>query len=80
MGSFMVDEIKLALTEAFPQSQIEVKDLSGGGDHLEVIIESPAFEGKSLIQQHQMVYAVVGHWINAPVHALKINTRVKRDL
>jgi stress-induced morphogen len=74
----MIDELKNALNEAFKDSLIEVRDLTGGGDHFEVSIESAAFEGKSMIQQHQMVYAVVGHWINGPVHALKINTRIRK--
>ena len=34
---------------------IETQDLTGGGDHWQVIIVSPAFEGKGLLEQHRMV-------------------------
>ncbi|HXG52333.1 MAG TPA: BolA family transcriptional regulator [candidate division Zixibacteria bacterium] len=49
------EEIKNTLEKAFPVSTIELQDLTGGGDHWQLLIVSPAFEGKGLLEQHRMV-------------------------
>ena len=54
-----LDEIKSTLEKTLPGSSIEVKDFTGGGDHFEVLVVSSSFEGKSLVEQHQMVYGAL---------------------
>jgi len=65
------EELKNLLEENFPESEIEVEDLAGDNDHYKAIIKSPAFEGKSRIQQHKMVQEVVK---DKDIHALSIKT------
>jgi len=67
-------EIRKKLSENFPDADIEVYDLTGGGDHWELRISSPAFSGKSLVEQHQMVYRSLGDWMKKEIHALKLHT------
>lgn len=67
-------EIRRRLEENFPDSDIEVNDLTGGGDHWEVKISSPGFRGKTMIEQHQMVYRSLGAWMKKEIHALKLHT------
>jgi len=55
-------------------SHIVVTDLTGTKDHWEAVIVSSAFEGKSRIEQHQMVYAALGELMAGPVHALALKT------
>ena len=55
-------------------SHIVVTDLTGTRDHWEALIVSPAFEGKTPIEQHQMVYAALGELMAGPVHALALKT------
>jgi len=47
----------------------------GDGQHFEATIVSPEFEGKSRIQQHQLVYAVLGDKMEAAIHALSMKTQ-----
>ncbi|HET8562258.1 MAG TPA: BolA family protein [Candidatus Binatia bacterium] len=49
------EEIKQTLAKALPVTLVETQDLTGGGDHWQVIIVSPAFEGKGLLEQQRMV-------------------------
>ncbi|HEV7752996.1 MAG TPA: BolA family protein [Baekduia sp.] len=70
------DEIKSRIEAAVPQSSAEVEDWTGGGDHFRATVVSPAFDGLSRIQQHQLVYAVFGPEIGGPIHALSLTTRV----
>lgn len=44
-----------------------------GGGHFHVTIVSDTFEGKSLVQRHQMVYRALGDMMKAEIHALSIN-------
>lgn len=51
-----------------------IKVLGDDGTHFEALIVSPAFEGKSMIQQHQLVYAALGDRMRAEIHALSMKT------
>ncbi|MFW6050727.1 MAG: BolA family protein [Myxococcota bacterium] len=53
---------------------VEVKDLTGTKDHYEATVVSPTFEGKSRIEQHQLVYQALGDLMSGPVHALALKT------
>lgn len=44
------------------------------GTHFEAVIVSPAFVGKSMVQQHQLVYAALGDRMHAEIHALSMKT------
>lgn len=68
-------EIQAILETALPGSTIRVDDLTGGGDHFQVWIISPAFEGKSLVDQHQMVYGALREALGSDrIHALALKT------
>jgi len=56
-------------------SLIEAQDLTGGGDHWQVIIVSAAFEGKGLVEQHRMVNEALKEPIgDQRIHALALKT------
>ena len=46
----------------------------GDGSHFEAVIVSKAFEGKCLIQRHQLVYAALGDRMKEEIHALSMKT------
>ena len=71
---FDKDEIKKALIEAFPDSMIEVE--GDDGVHFHATIVSSQFEGKTKIQQHQMVYRVIGSKVGNEIHALGLTTQI----
>lgn len=51
-----------------------IKVLGDDGTHFEAVIVSPAFEGKRMIQQHQLVYAALGDRMRDEIHALSMKT------
>ena len=67
-------EIHQLIKTAFPDAKIDIQDLAGDGDHYAVNIASKAFEGKTRIQQHQMVYKALGGRVGEQLHALSIRT------
>ncbi len=42
--------------------------------HYAAVVVSPAFEGESIVDRHQMVYDAVGDAMTTEVHALEIST------
>ena len=50
-------------------------DVAGDdGAHFEATIVSPAFEGKSRVARHQLVYAALGDAMREAIHALSFKT------
>jgi stress-induced morphogen len=69
------EEIRATLERALPGSTIEMQDLTGGGDHWQLFIVSPAFEGKGLVEQHRMVNdALKEEMGDQRIHALALKT------
>lgn len=74
------DEIRSQIESLLPGAQARVQDTTGTGDHFEVVVVAPDFEGKSLVEQHQMVYqALSQHLKTEAIHALALTTRTPRE-
>ncbi len=69
------DDITAMIQAAIPDADIELIDLAGDNDHWKAIVTSAAFEGKSRIAQHQMVYAALQGNMGGVLHALALETR-----
>ena len=54
--------------------ECSVLDVDGDGRHFNALIVSPAFEGKTRVARHQLVYAALGDRMRADVHALSMRT------
>lgn len=69
------DQVRSAICGSLPDAQVEVDDLTGGGDHLQVKVVSAAFAGLSRIKQHQLVYgALRSELASEAIHALALQT------
>ena len=67
-------EIEAYIKAAFPDAEIEMKDLAGDDNHWAATIRSSAFNGKSRVAQHQMVYAALKGNMGRVLHALQLQT------
>jgi len=67
-------EIEAYIKAAFPDAEIEMKDLAGDDNHWSATIRSSAFNGKSRVAQHQMVYAALKGNMGGVLHALQLQT------
>ena len=70
-------DIEAMIRAAFPDAQIEMKDLAGDDNHWAATVRSAAFAGKSRVQQHQMVYAALQGNMGGVLHALQLTTAAK---
>ncbi|MBD2301590.1 BolA family transcriptional regulator [Nostoc sp. FACHB-87] len=68
-------QIEAMIKAELQDAQIQVQDLTGGGDHYQVTVVSSQFAGKGLVQQHQLVYGALRQAMSTEaIHALAVKT------
>jgi stress-induced morphogen len=72
-----IDRLRQLLTASFPDAaELDVADRTGGGDHFQVTVASPRFNGLSLLEQHRLVNeALADPLADGTIHELRIKTR-----
>lgn len=73
------EQLQALIEAGIPGAQVTVRDLTGTRDHFGVQVSSREFAGKTLVQQHQMVYRAVGKELTNAVHALQVHTVVPEE-
>ena len=64
------EAIRSAILERVADAQVDVE---GGGGHYSIVVVSPAFAGKSMLESQRLVYGAIAHLMagdRAPVHAV----------
>ena len=71
------DRLRALLEQAFPDAgELEVQDRTGTGDHFQVTVASPRFQGLSLLDQHRLVnQALAAPLSDGTIHELRIKTK-----
>jgi acid stress-induced BolA-like protein IbaG/YrbA len=67
----LVDDIRRLIAAGIPCDTLEVE---GDGRHFSALIVSPAFEGKTRVARHQLVYSTLGDRMREEIHALSMRT------
>ncbi len=68
------DEIEALIQAGLPGAVISIKDLAGDGNHYQAHVVASEFQGKTRVQQHQMVYRALGGRMGGELHALALTT------
>ncbi|MGA9524181.1 MAG: BolA family transcriptional regulator [Myxococcaceae bacterium] len=67
--------IEQRIREALTDAEVEVRDTTGTGDHFEARVVADTFQGKSMVEQHQLVYAPLKDLLaTGELHALALKT------
>lgn len=72
-----MDEVKNLIVSHLPESIVEVNDMTGTMDHLEILVVDQVFQGKMKLAQHQIVMDILSESLKDKVHAVKIKTMTK---
>jgi stress-induced morphogen len=72
-----VESLETLLERAFPDAtELTVEDRTGGGDHFQVTVASPSFNGLSLLEQHRLVNDALSEPLrDGSIHELRIKTK-----
>lgn len=66
------DQVRNYITQGLSCEFVEVH--GEDGQHFEAVVVSPEFAGKSMVQQHQLVYRALGDRMRQEIHALSLRT------
>lgn len=69
-----LEEVKNLIENQMNTNHVEVSDMTGTLDHLEILVVSDEFKGKLLIEQHQIVMDILRESLKEKIHAVKIKT------
>jgi len=72
-------DIEQLIKQAMPDAEVHIEDLRGDGDHYAAYVKSATFKGKTLVQQHQLVYQALQGRMGGELHALALQTSVPED-
>lgn len=81
--------VEAALNAALAPVRLEVSDDSAAhaghagareGSHFSVVVVSPLFEGKRLLERHRLVYDALRLLVPQGIHALAIQARAPSEL
>ena len=70
------ESIKSGIETGLACERVEV---IGDGQHFQALVVSMAFEGKSRVQRHQLVYRALGDRMREEIHALSMQTHTPED-
>ena len=69
------NQLKTTIEQALPGATVKVQDYTGTSDHYQVLVVAAQFEGKNMVEQHQLVYGPLREKIGAnEIHALSLKT------
>jgi acid stress-induced BolA-like protein IbaG/YrbA len=66
------NDVKQYIVDGLACEHVDVR--GDDGTHFEAVIVSSEFVGKSMVQQHQLVYKALGHRMQQEIHALGMQT------
>ena len=73
-------EVESRIEDAIPDAEATVTHpRPNDTEHLAAEVVSPVFDGKSLVEQHELVYDAVEEAMTTEIHALKVTTRTPAD-
>lgn len=78
----MIDDIALTdlIRTKLPDADVHIVDRTGTMDHFNVTVRSLEFKGKTLIEQHQLVYGALKTALkDGRVHAVELKTIVPEN-
>ncbi len=71
-----IADIEAKIEAEIPDAEATVTQPRGphDEDHLAATVVSPAFEGETLVAQHQRVYDALDEYMTTEIHALELKT------
>lgn len=75
-----IEELKEKIEKRIPGSDVEIlrsRDNNSRHLHIKAVVKNKVFEGKSLVEQHRMVYDALRENMKKDIHALLIETKIK---
>lgn len=70
----MFEDIKELIKNNINVSYIEINDMTGTRDHLDILVVSDDFKGKMVFEQHKMLMNILSEKLKSDIHAVQLKT------
>ncbi len=70
----MFEDIKELIKKNLNVSHIEINDMTGTRDHLDILVVSDDFKGKMIFEQHKMLMSILSERLKTDIHAVQLKT------
>ena len=67
------EDIRRCIEAALPGARVRVTDTTGAGDHFDVAVSAAAFAGRTMVEQHRLIYGALAG-LMPQIHALSLRT------
>jgi stress-induced morphogen len=68
-----IEQVQERIEQSLPGARVKVSTFRGD-DHFQAEVLAPQFQGKSLVDQHRMVYDALKGILGESMHALALKT------
>jgi acid stress-induced BolA-like protein IbaG/YrbA len=73
-------EVAQLIKKGIAGAEVKVEDMTGTGDHFQILVVSSAFKGKMLIDQHRLVQQALKEAMDdGRIHAVHIKTQTPEE-
>jgi stress-induced morphogen len=74
------DALTKLIRSELPDAEVRIVDRTGTMDHFNLVVRSKAFAGRTLIEQHQLVYGALKAALkDGRVHAVELRTIIPEN-
>ncbi|PSC76578.1 chloroplastic mitochondrial [Micractinium conductrix] len=70
ISSGLMESMRGKIQAALDAQMVTVEDMQGDGRHVEIVVVSKEFEGKSAVNRQRMVYKAIWEELQETVHAV----------
>lgn len=70
ISSSLMEQMRSKIEAALKAESVQVEDMQGDGRHVEIVVVSKEFEGKSAVNRQRMVYKAIWEELQEQVHAV----------
>lgn len=75
-----LSEVEALIEDGVPGAEATVSYARPNDErHLSATVHSPAFEGLTLVEQHDLVYDALGDHLTTDIHALQLTTKLPNE-
>ena len=73
----MFEDIQNLIKSNLDDAYVEINDMTGTRDHLDILVISDHFKGKMLFEQHKILMSILSERLKTDIHAVQLKTMTK---
>ena len=71
------EDISQLIKNHIADAHVEISDMTGTRDHLDILVISDEFKGKMIFEQHKMLMNILSDRLKTDIHAVQLKTMTK---